>query len=94
MNGHWVEGKAEGTTSHSEIIRKWEMQQMQRLKDSGVLVSPGEPYHIRAWPAEQGWVRISFAVEEDQLREGLSRIGACLGLKEGERDALKSTEKR
>ena len=60
----------------------WEMQQIEQLRGNGVLISPGQQYHLAAWPQKNGWVRITFAVEEDQLREGLRRIGVTLGLGE------------
>lgn len=63
----------------------WEMQQIEQLRNSGVLISPGRQYHLAAWPEEKGWVRITFAVEEDQLREGLRIIGTTLGLGERKR---------
>ena len=65
----------------------WELQQIERLRDAGVLVSPGRAFHIAAWPREEGWVRITFAVEEGQLREGLRRIEVCLKLGKGNREA-------
>lgn len=77
MGHELVKGKLNG---HAKSTLDWEMQQTERLKISGVLVSPGRAYHIGAWPREEGWVRIAFAIEEDQLREGLSRIGSFLGL--------------
>ena len=77
MGHELVRGKLNG---HAKSTLDWEMQQTERLKISGVLVSPGRAYHIGAWPREEGLVRIAFAIEEDQLREGLSRIGSCLGL--------------
>ncbi|KAI4288896.1 MAG: hypothetical protein L6R35_001841 [Caloplaca aegaea] len=57
-----------------------DMQQIEKLRNSGVLISPGQQYHLAAWPREQGWVRITFAVEESQLREGLRIIETTLGL--------------
>ncbi|CAD6585424.1 MAG: hypothetical protein ASARMPREDX12_001996 [Alectoria sarmentosa] len=84
MGHELVKEKVSGR--HAEPSFDWEMQQIGRLKDSGVLVSPGHAYHIGAWPREEGWVRITFAVEEDKLREGLGRIGSCLGLGKRKRD--------
>lgn len=70
----------------------WETQQIEQLRDSGVLVSPGQAYHVTAWPREKGWVRITFAVDEGQLREGLRKIGKCLGLGKRERVAEQDEE--
>ena len=59
----------------------WEKQQLERLRENGVLVGMGREYHVSAWPEEKGWVRIAFAIEEEQLKEGLRKIGMvlCLG---------------
>ena len=47
----------------------------QRLRDEHlVLTAPGEAFG----PAGRGWLRISFATEPEQVREGLGRIAAAL----------------
>lgn len=58
--------------------RCWEEEAMivERLKENGVLVSPGRTYH--GLEEEKGWIRITFAVPEDTLREGLERVQRCL----------------
>lgn len=58
--------------------RSWEEEAMigERLKENGVLVSPGRTYH--GLEEEKGWMRITLAVPEDTLREGLERVQRCL----------------
>lgn len=49
MGHELVKGMVSG---HAEPSSDWEMQQIGRLKDGGVLVSPGHAYHLGAWPRE------------------------------------------
>ena len=58
----------------------WERRQVERLREDGVLIGLGGTYHLSAWPEEKGWVRITFAVEEERLRAGLRKIETVLGL--------------
>ena len=62
----------------------WERRQIEQLRESGVLLSLGREYHVATWWRENGWVRITFALEEMRLREGLRRIGIALGLEKRE----------
>ncbi|KAF6240569.1 hypothetical protein HO173_001239 [Letharia columbiana] len=41
-----------------------------RLGEAGVLVSPGQAYHV----VEKGWARVSFAVERATLKEAIRRM--------------------
>lgn len=45
-----------------------------RLAEAGVLVSPGQAYHM----VEKGWARVSFAVERDTLKEAVRRMKSVL----------------
>ena len=45
---------------------------MQKLKDVGVLVSPGRGYHVPE--TNKGWMRVGFAVEKPRLEEALRRM--------------------
>ena len=45
-----------------------------RLAEAGVLVSPGQAYHM----GENGWARVSFAVERDTLKEAIRRMKSVL----------------
>ncbi|KAI1647341.1 putative ACC synthase [Daldinia loculata] len=45
-------------------------------KAAGVNISPGRGYHVPE--GEKGWARINFALQEDQLAEGLQRLAAVL----------------
>ena len=51
-----------------------EADMVQKLKESGVLVSAGRAYHIPE--ADKGWMRIGFAVDKEILREAIARMGA------------------
>lgn len=46
-------------------------------KEAGVVVSAGRTYH--GIESEKGWVRLTFAVEPEALREGLTRLSKALG---------------
>ena len=57
-------------------LREDEERAVRRLKEvGGVLVAPGGGFRVK----EVGGVRVTFAVEEAGLEEGLLRIGKCLG---------------
>lgn len=43
-----------------------------KLKEVGVLVSPGRPYHVPE--SLKGWMRLTFAVEEKDLGEAMQRM--------------------
>jgi DNA-binding transcriptional MocR family regulator len=60
-------------------IATWdeESQLVARCKDAGVVVSAGRNYH--GIDSEKGWVRLTFAVEAQALREGLTRLSKALG---------------
>ncbi|EEH33262.2 hypothetical protein PAAG_04315 [Paracoccidioides lutzii Pb01] len=55
-----------------------ESEMISRLKNAGVLVRGGGSYH--GTDMEKGWVRISFALEEERLQECLRRIKVALHL--------------
>jgi aspartate/methionine/tyrosine aminotransferase len=48
-----------------------------KLKESGVLVQPGKMWG--GIDGEKGWVRFSFAVKEEVMRDALERMGKVLG---------------
>ncbi|PQE18822.1 1-aminocyclopropane-1-carboxylate synthase 1 protein [Rutstroemia sp. NJR-2017a WRK4] len=48
-----------------------------KLKESGVLVQPGKMWG--GIDGEKGWVRFSFAVKEEVMRDALERMGRVLG---------------
>ncbi|KAF2446658.1 PLP-dependent transferase [Karstenula rhodostoma CBS 690.94] len=54
--------------------RSWEDEAsfVDRLKESGVLVSPGRAYH--GPESEKGWMRVGFAVQPSDLAEALRRM--------------------
>lgn len=52
-------------------------------REAMVLVSPGKGFHFPGSDDVQGWVRVTFAVPGDVLREGLDRIGRALGFEKG-----------
>ena len=58
--------------------RTWadEANFVQLLKNKGVLAAGGRSYATP--PTNMGWVRITFAVEEERLNEALRRIGLVL----------------
>jgi len=45
-----------------------------RLREIGLLVSPGRIYHF----IEKGWARVSFALEKTVLEEALRRMHSAL----------------
>lgn len=45
-----------------------------QLGEAGVLVSPGQAYHV----GENGWARVSFAVERATLKEAIRRMKCVL----------------
>ena len=49
-----------------------EMAVFLQYIQAGVMVAPGWAYHINA--NQRGWMRVSFAVGHESLREGLKRI--------------------
>lgn len=55
-----------------------EAEVMEQCRQEGVLVSAGKNYH--GIEDEKGWVRITFAVEKEVLKEGLERVAKALGL--------------
>ena len=61
-------------------VRTWKEEEMvvERLKDNGVLVGSGRAFH--GIEDEKGWIRVTFALPEDVLREGLKRVQSCLQL--------------
>ncbi|KAF2128308.1 PLP-dependent transferase [Dothidotthia symphoricarpi CBS 119687] len=48
--------------------------------EAGVLVAPGQSFHMRGQGLELGWVRITFAVPMEVLEDGLNRIESTLEL--------------
>lgn len=63
---------------------------MKRLRSGGVTVTPGSQFGggKEAWGSmaedAAGWARITVAVPESQLLEGLEKIGRALGLEKSE----------
>jgi len=55
-----------------------ESRTVQKLTEAGVLVSAGRDY--RGVQKEKGWVRLSFSIEQNRLREALRRIEIALDL--------------
>ena len=55
-----------------------ESRMVQKLTEAGVLVSAGRNYH--GVQKEKGWVRLSFSIEQNRLREALGRIEIALDL--------------
>lgn len=49
-----------------------EMAAYKRYIEAGVRVVPGQAYHVNA--SQFGWMRLSFAVEQEELQRGLIRI--------------------
>lgn len=54
-----------------------EARTIAKIRDAGVLVSPGKAYH----GVEKGWARITFAVDPDELKKALKIITAVLQLR-------------
>ncbi len=54
-------------TLHGEDDRQFAQR---LLRDTGVLINPGSPFG----PSGKGFVRISYAIDEGRLREGLTRL--------------------
>jgi len=54
--------------------KSWEEEAsfVQRLKEAGVLVSPGRAYHVPE--NEKGWMRVGFAIQPSKLAEALRRM--------------------
>jgi gliotoxin/aspirochlorine biosynthesis aminotransferase len=61
---------APGATTWDE-----EATAVERLREGGVKVSPGRSYN--GSEEEKGWARITFAVPEDVLNEGMARLKSC-----------------
>lgn len=61
-----------------------------RLRDAGVLVTGGSEFGgWGAWGLEgdvAGWVRVTVAVPEEWLREGLRRMAGVMGFEDGDGD--------
>ncbi|KAI0886469.1 1-aminocyclopropane-1-carboxylate synthase [Annulohypoxylon maeteangense] len=55
-------------------VKTWEEEEsvVERLKGAGVLVSAGKAYH--GPEGEKGWMRVGFAVPEEELREAMRRM--------------------
>jgi aspartate/methionine/tyrosine aminotransferase len=57
----------------------------QLLRTRKVLVTPGDPFG----PSGKGYVRLSYAIEDGRLREGLARLADFVrGLEAPERERL------
>jgi DNA-binding transcriptional MocR family regulator len=50
----------------------------KQLLETGVMIAPGKNYG--GIDGQVGWVRMSFSIPEEKLREGLERIGMTLGV--------------
>ncbi|KIA75383.1 1-aminocyclopropane-1-carboxylate synthase [Aspergillus ustus] len=48
----------------------------QRLRITGIVVSPGQAYHIG--PENRGWYRLTFALPPAQLQQALAILDQCL----------------
>jgi aspartate/methionine/tyrosine aminotransferase len=61
--------------------RTWEDEAatIARIKDAGVLISPGKAYHVPE--KEKGWARITFAVEPADLEKAIDAM-RCIYLGE------------
>lgn len=55
-----------------------EADTVAKLREAGVLVSPGRAYH--GVEHEKGWARITFAVEPAELKKGLDIIASTMNL--------------
>ncbi|KAI9745240.1 MAG: hypothetical protein M1818_001518 [Claussenomyces sp. TS43310] len=66
--GLWVNAKVNGAES-SDVVHK--------LKESGLKVGSGTEFNTVE--GEKGWIKLSFSLPEDVLREGMVRLKACLG---------------
>ncbi len=69
---HWV--PVPGTESARDFAQRL-------LRDTGLLVGPGEPFG----PSGAKFVRLSFAIDEGRLREGLSWLGEWMAKNSVER---------
>ncbi len=49
-----------------------EMAAFLQYIQAGVMVAPGWAYHINK--SQRGWMRVSFAVNNESLQKGLKRI--------------------
>jgi aspartate/methionine/tyrosine aminotransferase len=49
-----------------------EMTAFRQYVEAGVMVAPGRAYHVNT--SQKGWMRISFAVDYEELQKGLMRI--------------------
>lgn len=58
--------------------KSWEDEAMiiAKIRDAGVLVSPGKAYH--GVEHEKGWARITFAVEPEELNHALKILQKVL----------------
>lgn len=49
-----------------------EVNALFQYTQAGVFVAPGWAYHVNA--IQRGWMRVSFAMSEESLLEGLKRV--------------------
>jgi aspartate/methionine/tyrosine aminotransferase len=72
--------------------KTWEEEAavVQKMKEAGVLVSSGRAYHGQE--TEKGWARITFAVSQTTLREGIRRIEAVLAANQDKRGVKRPRE--
>ena len=56
--------------------REDETKVFRKLKDVGVLVSPGHIYHVQE--KERGWARLTFAIDPPMLKEAIARLETVL----------------
>jgi DNA-binding transcriptional MocR family regulator len=60
-------------------VTSWEEEadMVRRLREAGVIVGPGRVYYTAE--GDKGWVRLTFALPEDRLRQGLQGLLKGLG---------------
>jgi DNA-binding transcriptional MocR family regulator len=59
-----------------DATEKEEAQFQQRMKGKGLIISPGQAYHIG--PEHRGWYRLTFALLPAQLEKALAILEQCL----------------
>jgi len=64
------------------------------MKEAGVLVSPGKAYH--GPENEKGWVRVGFAVKDEDLEKAIKRMTSVLERNKMRKnhEAIRKTSKR
>ncbi|KAL3484361.1 PLP-dependent transferase [Aspergillus germanicus] len=60
----------------ADATKKEEAQFQQMMKGKGLIISPGQAYHIG--PEHRGWYRLTFALLPAQLEKALAILDKCL----------------